>query len=325
MMVGLSAIFDVVFGLMFIFLLLSLVATWVQELLATTMNWRAKFLVKAIAHMLDPSTRMLEGNKRLDQPWSDGVGTGMAGKLKDNALKAFYEHPLIKVLAPPQQLPSYISTPVFGNVIFDLLAKAGAGDSAPVELTLANLTAGIEKLANPLSRESLLALVMQAEAAGPGIEQQLKTLRQHLEAWFDTTMERASGWYKRSIRWWALAVGVTLAVVFNADAITLAYSLYQDPVLRNTISEAAVAYVERGDDVKANEAQTRLMALSLPIGWSSRNQPPATPVGWILRLLGWLLSGFAIAQGAPFWFDLLNRFTNLRGTGKRPEPATGGG
>lgn len=322
-MFGLSEIFDVVLGLIFIFLLLSLVATWLQELLATVMDWRSKFLVDAIAHMLDPSTRMVDGVKRLDQLWSDGVGSGMAGKLNDNVVKAFYEHPLIKVLAPPEQLPSYISTPVFGTVIVDLLAKAGADDPARVELTLANLKAGIAKLANPLSRESLRVLVRQAEAAAPEAEQQLKTLRQNLEAWFDTTMDRASGWYKRGIRWWALAVGITLAVVFNADAITLAYSLYQDPVLRNTVSQAAVAYVERGDDGKANEAQAQLTALSLPIGWSSRNQPPATVVGWIIKLLGWLLSGFAIAQGAPFWFDLLNRFTNIRGTGKRPEPATG--
>jgi hypothetical protein len=322
-MFGLSEIFDVVLGLMFIFLLLSLVATWVQELLATAMDWRSKFLVDAIAHMLDPSTRMVGGVKRLDQPWSDGVGPGMAGKLKDNVVKAFYEHPLIEVLAPPRELPSYISTPVFGAVIVDLLAKAGADDPARVELTLANLKKGIEKLANPLSRETLWVLVRQAEATTPEVEQQLKLLRQNLEAWFDATMDRASGWYKRGIRWWALAVGITLAVVFNADAITLAYSLYQDPVLRNTISEAAVAYVERGDDGKAHEAQAQLTALSLPIGWSSRNQPPATLLGWIIKLLGWLLSGFAIAQGAPFWFDLLNRFTNIRGTGKRPEPATG--
>lgn len=40
---------------------------------------------------------------------------------------------------------------------------------------------------------------------------------------------------------------------------------------------------------------------------------------WLLmHLLGWLLSIFAISLGAPFWFDVLNRFMNLRNTGRSP-------
>ena len=42
--------------------------------------------------------------------------------------------------------------------------------------------------------------------------------------------------------------------------------------------------------------------------------------GGALHLLGWLLSAFAISLGAPFWFDLVNKFTNLRASG--PAPAT---
>jgi len=38
-------------------------------------------------------------------------------------------------------------------------------------------------------------------------------------------------------------------------------------------------------------------------------------------LIGWLISGLAVALGAPFWFDLLNKLVNLRGTGPRPAPA----
>jgi hypothetical protein len=41
---------------------------------------------------------------------------------------------------------------------------------------------------------------------------------------------------------------------------------------------------------------------------------------WLLmHLLGWLLSIFAISLGAPFWFDLLNRFMNLRNAGRAPD------
>jgi hypothetical protein len=37
------------------------------------------------------------------------------------------------------------------------------------------------------------------------------------------------------------------------------------------------------------------------------------------HIIGWLLTGFAASLGAPFWFDLLNKFMNLRSAGKAPE------
>jgi hypothetical protein len=40
---------------------------------------------------------------------------------------------------------------------------------------------------------------------------------------------------------------------------------------------------------------------------------------WFERIIGWLLTIFAISLGAPFWFDVLNRFMNLRSAGKSPE------
>ena len=43
--------------------------------------------------------------------------------------------------------------------------------------------------------------------------------------------------------------------------------------------------------------------------------------GW-LSLLGWLLTGAAMMVGAPFWFDLLSRFVNIRNVGIKPAGAT---
>jgi hypothetical protein len=42
---------------------------------------------------------------------------------------------------------------------------------------------------------------------------------------------------------------------------------------------------------------------------------------WLVKILGWLITGRAVSLGAPFWFDLLNRFVDLRGAGRRPAPA----
>jgi hypothetical protein len=33
------------------------------------------------------------------------------------------------------------------------------------------------------------------------------------------------------------------------------------------------------------------------------------------KILGLLVTGFALSLGAPFWFDLLGKVSNLRGAG----------
>jgi hypothetical protein len=89
--------------------------------------------------------------------------------------------------------------------------------------------------------------------------------------------------------------------------------------------------------------------LGLPVGWSVRapaedeqcgwqlGQPvyPAVwvggecrllstlprmddPWGWLSKIIGILLSGLAATQGAPFWFDVLQRLVNLRSAGRVP-------
>jgi hypothetical protein len=40
--------------------------------------------------------------------------------------------------------------------------------------------------------------------------------------------------------------------------------------------------------------------------------------GWLTKLLGLIITGAAAAQGAPFWFEILTKFINVRGTGTKP-------
>ena len=44
--------------------------------------------------------------------------------------------------------------------------------------------------------------------------------------------------------------------------------------------------------------------------------------GWLVKILGLLIAGLAAAQGAPFWFDILKKFINIRGTGTNPAEQT---
>ena len=42
------------------------------------------------------------------------------------------------------------------------------------------------------------------------------------------------------------------------------------------------------------------------------------------HLFGWILSIAAVSLGAPFWFDTLSRFVNLRGAGPAEKPKNKG-
>ena len=59
----------------------------------------------------------------------------------------------------------------------------------------------------------------------------------------------------------------------------------------------------------------------LPIGWNGMALR-VDPVTWIERIIGWLITGLAVSLGAPFWFDLLNKFMSIRGTGDKPAKAS---
>ncbi len=41
--------------------------------------------------------------------------------------------------------------------------------------------------------------------------------------------------------------------------------------------------------------------------------------GWLTKLLGFAITAAATAQGAPFWFDILSKFINVRSSGTNPD------
>jgi hypothetical protein len=64
--------------------------------------------------------------------------------------------------------------------------------------------------------------------------------------------------------------------------------------------------------------QQEMMLRPFPIGWPG-NAAELDFWGWILKFLGCLWTGLALSLGAPFWFDLLQKFMNIRGAGTNPD------
>jgi hypothetical protein len=87
---------------------------------------------------------------------------------------------------------------------------------------------------------------------------------------------------------------------------------------------------QRSGAEAAAAAIEHLQGLSLPIGWSGvglSKDPrgiPETRSAWLSKVLGILVTGFALSLGAPFWFDVLNKVARLR-TAVKPTRADAAG
>ncbi len=68
--------------------------------------------------------------------------------------------------------------------------------------------------------------------------------RKRIENWFNESMERVSGWYKRKSHAWIWIIGGILCLLLNADSITLSKRFWNDQTLRDAISTEATEFVK---------------------------------------------------------------------------------
>ena len=299
---------DLAVGLAFIFLLLSLLASTIQEFIAALFGLRARTLEQGLRNML-------------------------AGE--EDVLAAFYKHPLIDALyrgeVKKEDLgkgglrrtkgPSYVSPRSFAAFMLDAVAPAEG------KLNVFKTAAGETKELPAAIKERLQPLL---DAAGDD----LKAYRKSLEAWYDDSMARVSGWYKRKTQVIILVIGAVLVLALNANTLTIADRLWSDQTIRAALVQQAdqAASQPEGDDARerlANAADdvASVAKLGVPMGWSGDAKPDWGGTAWVTTVGGWLLTILAISLGAPFWFDTLGRLSRLRSSGKpeTPLPATGSG
>ena len=187
-------------------------------------------------------------------------------------------------------------------------------------------------------KRSLYVLAQRAEKGGGDAQEQLERFQKEIEMWFDQSMERASGVYKRNAKGVAILLGTAIAVAANADTINITNRLSKDSMLRSTVNLYAQQLVEKNASTKLDnlasltkvqqDVDRALDNVALPFGWSEPNRLERDRQGNLLwpafmaKLFGWILSGVAISMGAGFWFEALNKIINIRNAGKKPPSAT---
>ncbi|RKR05653.1 hypothetical protein C8C83_5004 [Flavobacterium sp. 90] len=267
---------DVFIGLTFIFLLYSLLATIVQEMIAVRFSFRAKLLEKAILRMLeDGKTKVTWSSFIDDRIYGTLHLFGLVNMLKNKKVAVwFYAHPLIKYLGEDNYYskPAYLTAANFSKVIIDLLKGFDKPESQAIQTINQSIKEGrIYKLpissgnaqddkSNPafklLIEEKNLQQVgtitaSQTVEINPNTAFFLRSLWQEsgadidlfkamLEQWFNDTMERTTGWYRRYTRVLLFVIGFIMACTFNVDTIAIHRILSKDKVAREQLVQMAI-------------------------------------------------------------------------------------
>jgi hypothetical protein len=184
------------------------------------------------------------------------------------------------------------------------------------------MSAGLQAAAAQHSAELATVLRVLADDAAGNVDR----LRTAIEQWFDSAMDRVSGWYKRWTQLWQLIIGLILAVALNINIVTIGLALWNDIPLRTAIVNEAERMAQESESApRIDRTGDLLKTTRLPIGWPDGLPFVQRAFDWTTfdgsLLAGWLLTAIGASFGAPFWFDLLNRFVKLRSGGPRPEDA----
>src|SRR5947209_6477670 len=210
---------DVALGLVFIFFILSIVCSGINEAIASSLRWRAQDLERGLWELLrDPERAEHEGSE---------------------ALQKLREHPLIKPMLNPAHkeetakatsldkngrpktnrktdMPSYIPSRTFVTALlgFDQAAVAVASDQE-ITSALRKVDESIRKIPSKPAQEALTALLHNAQ--GNSV-----IFRRNVEQWYDDQMERVSGWYRQRIQKVLWILAVVVAISLNADTLQMA-------------------------------------------------------------------------------------------------------
>ncbi|HTF29649.1 MAG TPA: hypothetical protein VK625_12440 [Flavitalea sp.] len=336
-----NVVIDVFLGLIFIFLLYSLLASIIQELIANRFCLRSRMLQKAIRRMLEdhvsPSGNwfqrstfynyfgeLVENIRRFFKPFRD----------HETMVKRFYDQPAIKYLGEDKSFskPSYLLPHNFSNTIVQLLRGPHYDGSTQHESDL--IKDALENNTLNINGETLSQFKnLFADARQDALE-----FRTRLELWFDETMQRTQGWYKRQTQTMLVLFGFALAVIFNIDTIAITKILSKDKKAREQMVEMALSkkndygnIINPGDStisqqaVKNYDSVFRILTADAAASQSIfglkdvANNPSTANYqrSFPLKVAGWIITALAISLGAPFWFDLLNKVSSLRTTGTR--------
>ncbi|MFL5741609.1 MAG: hypothetical protein ACJ75B_15395 [Flavisolibacter sp.] len=315
-----SKILEVAIGLIFIFILISIICSAIRESLEAWFKTRAAYLEYGIRELLNDRNSQKLAQSLYQHPVIYSLYWGDYKPSKNTKS--------LSLLASGCNLPSYIPSKNFAVALMDIVVRgpdtdAVSSDPASPIVSLQSLRLHVLNIQNEKVQRALLTAIDTAQG-------DLNTVQSNIEAWYDSAMDRVSGWYKRATQWILFWIGIVVAVALNVNVITIGDFLYRNDAVRTALVSRAQEAAKDSNFISEgyDKAKADLDAISLPIGWTDgwgaprRESEQSSGGAWnriFGPLLGWLLTALAAMMGAPFWFDVLNKVTVIRSTVKPHE------
>jgi len=193
-----STVLDVGIGLVLIYFLLSLICSTINEGISNLFGLRASSLKEGLENLL---------------------GSDVA--------KGVFDHHLVKGLVqkdalPWKRRPSYIPTRTF------VMAALNSLNGQNFPATIDEARAAVQNVKDEDVRRALLALIDDARG-------DFDKMKDNLGVWFDHSMDRVSGWYRRKIQSYILIIAVFISFGLGVDTLALVKFLRADSTLRESL------------------------------------------------------------------------------------------
>ncbi|HEY9662800.1 MAG TPA: hypothetical protein V6C65_30475 [Allocoleopsis sp.] len=317
---------DIAIGLILIYTFLSLLVSELTEFLTTVLRWRARYLQQGIMTLLgEPSVLRQD---------PDRFKNSITGRLyASSVISSITQRSRRSIKTGPSYLPSE----VFADALLEVLQALPEVERNKTQLQqsinqiddeLAALLAKVENSDQlPLRlKNNLKRLTNRTHIRVEKSELKLERFRCEIALWYEQSMNRLSGTYRRNVKMLTVLIGAVLSVLINADSLYMLRRISENTATRSVIIQNAIQIEGCGSDLSSSQCINKMANLldmaTVPIGWHPVNvqqQFSQFDLQHLVRaMLGWLLTGIAISMGSRFWFQILDQLIHVRETGEKP-------
>jgi hypothetical protein len=311
-----SEMLEVAIGLSLIYLVLGSACSAAREFIEAAVKSRAANLDRGLRELLQDTNGTGLVRELYEHPLIFGTFKGDYAPRNPHPLARWV--PLWCWLPHGGDLPSYISAQTFSAALLDLMihGTSAQGSTAPVPdgvpLTMPALRSAVQSIQNTAVQRVLMTAIDRAD-------EDVEDVRKRVEEWFDCSMDRLSGWYKRQTQAVLLVLAAIVTLAANVDTLAMARYLSTHEEVRKELVVQAETEAQAGAanaSTAAAEKVKALQKLGLPLGPSAPESESA-----LEHLFGLIITALAVSLGAPFWFDMLSKLISIRSSIKPQESA----
>ncbi len=295
---------DILISLSVIMLVASMAVTVLTEFITHLRNTRGRNLQQGIADLL-----------RLINP-------GFTKDVVDKIAAAVLTHPLIR--DKKDRMGTVVHREELTKLLMELAAGNGAQQVEPAIQTLLLKTLAEHGIPDPAATlDNIRTVALRLEKSNPELssvaranlailhEAETKFVAK-INTWFDQTMDRVSQRFTISVRGTTTWCGFVLAVVLQLDAIALVNRLSVDDAVRASLVKQAENTTRQADLNAPTTSNLYDVFTSQGLLAVPKYPEDLAKLADPRHLTGILFTTLLLSLGAPFWYNALKQFLQLR-------------